>query len=99
MAADLLLESESATSAARNAARKLTEDAPDKDAAIALAGFACTDAFVRVAQDGIQMHGGIAFTWEHPAHLYLRRARSAAQLFGTPVAHRERFLHALEAEA
>ncbi len=96
MAADLLLESESATSAARNAAQKVADDAPDKDAAIALAGFACADAFVRIAKDGIQMHGGIAFTWDHPAHLYLRRARSSAQLFGTPAADRERFVRALE---
>ena len=40
------------------------------------------------------MHGGIAFTWAHPAHLYLRRARADAQLFGTPAAHRERYLEA-----
>ena len=38
------------------------------------------------------MHGGIAFTWEHPAHLFLRRARSGAQLFGGSRLHRERYL-------
>ena len=70
-----------------------------KDAAIALAAFACADAFVRVAKDGIQMHGGIAFTWEHPAHLYLRRARSAAQLYGDSQVWRERYLQALEAQS
>ena len=95
MAADLLLESESATSAAR----QLAEGVPGKDAAVALAAFACADAFVRVAADGIQMHGGIAFTWTHPAHLYLRRARSGAQLFGDPTHWRERYVHALEAQA
>jgi alkylation response protein AidB-like acyl-CoA dehydrogenase len=42
------------------------------------------------------MHGGIAFTWAHPAHLYLRRARAGAQLFGTSDAYRERFVRALE---
>lgn len=99
MAADLLLESESATSAARDAARQLAEDTPGKDAAIALAAFACADAFVRVAADGIQMHGGIAFTWDHPAHLYLRRARSGAQLFGDAAHWRERYVQALEARA
>jgi len=97
MAADLLLESESATSAARNAARALAEDAPDRHAAIALAAFACADAFVRIAADAIQMHGGIAFTWDHPAHLYLRRARSGAQLFGASDQWRDRFVRALEA--
>jgi alkylation response protein AidB-like acyl-CoA dehydrogenase len=97
MAADLLLECESAVSAARRAATRLAEGASDADAAVSLAAFACADAFVRTTADAIQMHGGIAFTWEHPAHLYLRRARADAQLFGTPDAHRERFLEALGA--
>jgi alkylation response protein AidB-like acyl-CoA dehydrogenase len=96
MAADLLLESESATSAARDAARQVAVGSATTDAAVALAAFACADAFVRVAKDGIQMHGGIAFTWEHPAHLYLRRARSGAQLFGDGAFWRERYLQALE---
>jgi len=50
-----------------------------------------------VTAQAIQMHGGIAFTWAHPAHLYLRRARADAQLFGTPAAYRERFLTELGA--
>jgi alkylation response protein AidB-like acyl-CoA dehydrogenase len=97
MAADLLLESESATSAARDAARQVSENSLTKNAAVALAAFACGDAFMRVARDGVQMHGGIAFTWEHPAHLFLRRARSGAQLFGDGAHWRERYLQALEA--
>ena len=97
MASDLLLESESAISAARAAAKALAEDAPDARAAISLAAFACADAFVQVAATGIQMHGGIAFTWAHPAHLYLRRARASAQLFGAPHVYRERYLEALGA--
>lgn len=99
MAADLLLESESATSAARDAARQVAEDAPGRRAAVALAAFACADAFVRVATDAIQMHGGIAFTWDHPAHLYLRRARSGAQLYGDSEWWRERYLGVLEEQA
>ena len=97
MSINLLLESESAISAARNAAAKLADAAPDAEAAVALAAFACADAYARTTADAIQMHGGIAFTWEHPAHLYLRRARSGAQLFGASNLHRERFLTALEA--
>jgi len=97
MAADLLLESESAISAARAAARALAEGVPDAKAAINLAAFACADAFVQVAATGIQMHGGIAFTWAHPAHLYLRRARADTQLFGAPHVYRERYLEALGA--
>ncbi|WP_293377153.1 acyl-CoA dehydrogenase family protein [Phenylobacterium sp. SCN 70-31] len=97
MAADLLLETESAISAARNAAAKLAAAAPDADAAVSLAAFACADAYVKTTADAVQMHGGIAFTWAHPAHLYLRRARADAQLFGVSAAHRERFLTALGA--
>lgn len=97
MAADLLLESESAISAARAAARALAEGVPDAKATVNLAGFACADAFVQVAATAIQMHGGIAFTWTHPAHLYLRRARADAQLFGAPHVYRERYLKALGA--
>jgi alkylation response protein AidB-like acyl-CoA dehydrogenase len=97
MAADLLLESESATSAARSAAAKLASGAADTRAAIHLAAFACADAFTQVAATSIQMHGGIAFTWENAAHLYLRRARSGAQLFGSSAAHREHYLAALGA--
>ncbi|MCC6919131.1 MAG: acyl-CoA/acyl-ACP dehydrogenase [Alphaproteobacteria bacterium] len=97
MAADLLMESESAISAARAAAAALAENAADKDAAVALAAFACADAFSKVTADAVQMHGGIAFTWAHPAHLYLRRARADAQLFGAASMYRERYLKALGA--
>ena len=99
MAADLLLEAESATSAARDAARQLAAGSATQDAAIALAAFACGDAYVRCARDAIQMHGGIGFTWEHPAHLYLRRARSGAQLYGDGNHWREQYIRALEAQA
>jgi alkylation response protein AidB-like acyl-CoA dehydrogenase len=95
MAADLLLESESAISAARHAAQSLDAGTPDADPAISLAAFACADAFTKVTADSIQMHGGIGFTWEHPAHLYLRRARADAQLFGTPAFYRERYIQQL----
>jgi alkylation response protein AidB-like acyl-CoA dehydrogenase len=97
MAADLLLESESAISAARHAAARLADGAADAGAAIALASFACADAYSAVTATAIQMHGGIAFTWAHPAHLYLRRARADAQLFGAAAQYRERYLKALGA--
>ena len=97
MAADLLLESESATSAARAAARSLADGDKNAQAAISLAAFACADAFSTITATAIQMHGGIAFTWAHPAHLYLRRARADAQLFGSSAAYRERYLEALGA--
>ncbi|MCK9541267.1 MAG: acyl-CoA/acyl-ACP dehydrogenase [Novosphingobium sp.] len=96
MAADLLIDVESATSAARAAAQALASDTPDKAVLVNLAAFACADAFSQVAATAIQMHGGIAFTWEHPAHLYLRRARVDAQLFGQSELYRERYLAAME---
>ena len=91
MAADLLLRVESATSAAQHAAARF-EDAQTRAGAVALAGFACAEAYADTAMQAIQMHGGIGFTWEHPAHLFLRRARTGLQLFGDSAAHRERYL-------
>jgi alkylation response protein AidB-like acyl-CoA dehydrogenase len=95
MAADLLLEAESAISAARHAARELDRGSAAAQLAVDLAAFACADAFTAVTAASVQMHGGIAFTWEHPAHLYLRRARADAQLLGTPGFYRERYLQQL----
>jgi alkylation response protein AidB-like acyl-CoA dehydrogenase len=95
MAADLLLEAESATSAARHAAEALATGSLQAPAAISLAAFTCGDAYLNAAATSIQMHGGIAFTWDHPAHLYLRRARAAAQLFGTSNYYRERYVQQL----
>ena len=95
MAAELLLESESAISAARHAARALADGADDAAQSISLAAFACADAYQRITADSIQMQGGIAFTWVHPAHLYLRRARADAQLLGSSAAMRERFVQQL----
>ncbi|MGW0161828.1 acyl-CoA dehydrogenase family protein [Mycobacterium sp. NPDC003323] len=95
ISADLLLEVESATSAAQHAAAHIAAadgTAETRAGAVALAGFACAEAYVRTAMAAIQMHGGIGFTWEHPAHLYVRRARTGLQLFGDSGLHRERYL-------
>jgi alkylation response protein AidB-like acyl-CoA dehydrogenase len=97
MAADLLIEAENATSAARYAAQQLAAGAADADEAVHLAAFACADAYSKITADAIQMHGGIAFTWAHPAHLFLRRARADAQLLGASAYHRERYLQAMGA--
>jgi alkylation response protein AidB-like acyl-CoA dehydrogenase len=92
MAADLLLDVESATSAAQHAAAEHDADSENATGAVALAGFACAEAYRHTAMQAIQMHGGIAFTWEHPAHLHLRRARTGIPLLGGPRLHRERYL-------
>lgn len=92
MAADLLLDVESATSAAEHAADELATGSESAYGAVALAGFTCAEAYQNVAMQAIQMHGGIGFTWEHPAHLHVRRARTGMQLFGGTRLHRERYL-------
>jgi alkylation response protein AidB-like acyl-CoA dehydrogenase len=56
-------------------------------ASIALAH--CAEAFARVATDNIQIHGGVGFTWEHDAHLFLKRAKGSQYLLGGPSRHRE----------
>ena len=94
---DMLLEAQSAVSAARHIAAAFDAAAPDRLMDLALAQSYCSDAYVSVAATNIQVHGGIGFTWEHPAHLYLRRARTDAQIFGDPVWHRERYVQLQEA--
>jgi acyl-CoA dehydrogenase len=96
MCADMFLESESAISAARHVADAFDRQRPGADADLALAQAYCADAYVTVAATGIQVHGGIGFTWEHPAHLYLRRARTDAQLLGQPATHRENYLQRVQ---
>jgi alkylation response protein AidB-like acyl-CoA dehydrogenase len=78
-----------ARAASRYAAACLASDDPDTPVAVALAKSACCEAAVAAAQECVQMHGGIGFTWEHPAHLYLKRAKAASIAFGTPGAHRD----------
>jgi alkylation response protein AidB-like acyl-CoA dehydrogenase len=56
--------------------------------AVALAKAACSDAAIKAAQETVQLHGGIGFTWEHPAHLYLKRAKADSIGIGTADAHR-----------
>ncbi|MFN8032481.1 MAG: acyl-CoA dehydrogenase family protein [Mycobacterium sp.] len=99
MCADMLLEAQSALSAARHLAAAFDADEPGRLADLALAQAYCSDAFVSVAATTIQVHGGIGFTWEHPAHLYLRRARTDAQIFGDPAWHRERYIRLREAQS
>ncbi len=98
LCANMLLEAESALSAARHVAAAFEAGEPGRLQDLALAQAYCAEAFVTVAADTIQVHGGIGFTWEHPAHLYLRRARTDAQLFGDPAWHRERYVQLREAQ-
>ncbi|MET9909029.1 acyl-CoA dehydrogenase family protein [Streptomyces sp. NPDC006476] len=88
--ADMLVEIESARSAAYAGLWALDAgDETETAVAAALAQAFCSEAFTKVAGDSIQVHGGIGFTWEHPAHLYFKRAKSSEVLLGTPSYHRE----------
>jgi alkylation response protein AidB-like acyl-CoA dehydrogenase len=90
--ADLWVSVTQARAASRYAAACLatgTVSHPgDAKVAVALAQAYCSDVAVTAAQECVQMHGGIGFTWEHPAHLYLKRAKADSIAFGTADAHR-----------
>jgi alkylation response protein AidB-like acyl-CoA dehydrogenase len=88
--ADVLLAVEAARAAAENALWAVAGDSPDATECASLAKAHCTDAYFYAAAECLQIHGGIGFTWEHPAHLYLKRAKSSQILFGSPGQHRER---------
>ncbi len=94
--ADMLVEVEFARSAAYHAAFCVAEGRDDELAlATSMAKSYCSDAYFHAAAETIQIHGGMGFTWEHPAHLYFKRAKSSAQLFGDPIQHRERVAAAI----
>ena len=88
--ADMLMLVESARSAAFYANAVADEQGADLSEAASSAKAFCSDAFFRCASEAIQIHGGIGFTWEHPAHLFFKRARSSEVLLGDPSFHRER---------
>jgi alkylation response protein AidB-like acyl-CoA dehydrogenase len=87
--ADMLLEVESAKSAAYYAGWAASELNDELPSVASLAKAYCSEAYFHAAAENIQIHGGIGFTWEHPAHLYFKRAKSSELLFGDPTYHRE----------
>jgi alkylation response protein AidB-like acyl-CoA dehydrogenase len=93
--ADMLVEVESSTSAAYAACAAIEDGSEETALLCSLAKAYCSEAYCHVAAENIQVHGGIGFTWEHPAHLYFRRAKSSEMLFGSPAYHRERVLEEL----
>jgi alkylation response protein AidB-like acyl-CoA dehydrogenase len=86
--ADVWVAVSQARAASRYAAACLASGDPDTKVAVAIAKAYCSEAAVHAAQECVQLHGGIGFTWEHPAHLYLKRAKADSIGFGTPDAHR-----------
>ncbi len=87
--ADMLLEVESAKSAAYYGMWCAAEMNDELASTASLAKAYCSEAYFHSAAENIQIHGGIGFTWEHPAHLYFKRAKSSELLFGDPTYHRE----------
>ncbi|HEY1279037.1 MAG TPA: acyl-CoA dehydrogenase family protein [Acidimicrobiales bacterium] len=87
--ADMLLEVESAKSAAYYGMWCASEMNDELPSVASLAKAYCSEAYFHSAAENIQIHGGIGFTWEHPAHLYFKRAKSSELLFGDPTYHRE----------
>ena len=87
--ADMLLEVESAKSAAYYGMWCASEMNDELPSVASLAKAYCSEAYFHSAAENIQIHGGIGFTWEHPAHLYFKRAKSSELLFGDSTYHRE----------
>jgi alkylation response protein AidB-like acyl-CoA dehydrogenase len=87
--ADMLLEVESAKSAAYYGMWCASEMNDELPSTASLAKAYCSESYFHAAAENIQIHGGIGFTWEHPAHLYFKRAKSSELLFGDPTYHRE----------
>src|SRR3979411_360453 len=87
--ADMLLEVESAKSAAYYAGWAAAEDNDELPVVASLAKAYCSDAYFHAAAENIQIHGGIGFTWEHDAHLYFKRAKSSEILLGDGTYPRE----------
>jgi alkylation response protein AidB-like acyl-CoA dehydrogenase len=90
--ADMLLRVEAAKATVAYAARAVASEAPDALDAALNANAAASDAIFHCATSAGQVFGGIGYTWEHPLHLYLRRAVTSRFLFGTATAHREEVL-------
>ena len=95
MCANMLLQLESAKSVAYSAVRTDLSDGLEMEMSSLIAKSYCSEVFNKLAGDNIQVHGGIGFTWEHPAHLYFKKAKSDSLLLGTPKLARDRIAELL----
>jgi alkylation response protein AidB-like acyl-CoA dehydrogenase len=95
-AADLVIGLEYARSLMEWAAEAVKEDDPDVTVAVSMAKSFCGDTCKKVVAEGIQMHGGIGFTWDHDMHLYFKRVWSSDAAFGDSQYHRELVAKALD---
>ncbi|NBE52552.1 acyl-CoA dehydrogenase family protein [Streptomyces boluensis] len=97
--AELWLETVNARAAARNAADALATASPEIPLAAALAQAYCAPVAVHAAEEALQLHGGIGMTWEHPVHLYLKRAKADAIGYGSAGRHREALAELMDLRA
>lgn len=86
--ADMLVLAEMSRSASWAASYAVATHAADAEQQTHVAKSYCTDALARIAAETVQLHGGIAITWEHDAHLVFKRAHALGQLFGSAAEHR-----------
>jgi len=87
--ANMAIEVEGSTSITYYAAWATSENIPELALAASMAKAWCSDSYKHAAFEGVQIHGGIGFTWDHDMHLYFKRARSADTAFGDGNYHRE----------
>jgi alkylation response protein AidB-like acyl-CoA dehydrogenase len=90
MCADMFVQLEKARATAYFAMLAVAEDDPRRTLAASMAKAAASDCQWRVCKDGIQIHGGMGYTWESDVHLFVKRAKTLEALFGTGEAHRRR---------
>ncbi len=87
--ADMFIKTEFAKAALDAAVAAVDADDPQAELAASIAKSFCSDAYYEVAAEAVQIFGGIGFTWEHPAHLYFKRAKASQFLLGSPGFHRD----------
>ena len=93
--ADLAIDLDLSLSAVEHVAWAVQEDAPEAPLAVAMAAATSAPTYLHCALENVQLHGGIGFTWEHSAHLHVRRAESDLALYGAAERHREDVLKSL----
>ncbi|MEU1532086.1 acyl-CoA dehydrogenase family protein [Streptomyces fagopyri] len=97
--AQLWLETVNTRAAARHAADALAAGGADTEVAVAVAQAYAAPVAVHAAEEALQLHGGIGMTWEHPVHLYLKRAKADSIAYGTAGAHREALARLVDLQA
>ena len=97
MLADALVDVEGMRSTVYYAAWCAAAGDPERSLSASMAKAWCSDASRRVMASGLQVHGGIGFTWEHDMHLYLKRAQLDQVSYGDAAAHRDRIATLLRA--